>query len=669
MMTVTGVPGVGKTRLGLHLASQVRRRFTDGVWLIELAALSSGDLLAETVSNALGIRDRAARPVDAITAALADRRTLLILDNCEHVVDACAQLATTLLKAAPKLRILATSRLTLGIAGEYVLNVPPFRVPQAVDGSTPEGVSRNEAAQLFAARAAQVLPDFRIDASNFATVAEICDRLEGVPLAIELAAGRLRTQSLEEILAGLDERFAVLTTEAIPAAPEHHRTLQATIDWSFHLCSPTQQRLWARSSVFSGGFDLDAAEAVCSDDTLPAEDSLPLVTGLVDLSVLNSEHTAGRARFRSLETIRQYGQHRLMELKETAALRRRHRDHYLHLAQEADTNWFGPDQLSWFSRIRSEHANIRTALEYCCTEPDQAHTGLRMSGALWFYWLACGYAREGRHWLNRLLALDTRSSPERANALWTSAWAGLMQGDTAHASAMLADCWSLAHRLDDELILSAAAQVSGITELLRNDQARAVEYFEEAIRHEHASGQHTGVTIMNLPNLAFSCSLLGDTQRAHALCQECRALCNQRGEQWALSWALWVLAVATWVLDEPSQAGSYAQDALLIKYAFNDLVGIALSVEVLAWVAARTGNAEHAALLLGANEKLWKRVGKPLLGFSRYLRWHDQCHRQTRQTLGDQAFDAAYRHGEHLTIDQTVTTARRTTEPAVAGRH
>ena len=321
LLTVTGPPGVGKTRLGLRLARQVAHRFADGTCLVELAPLTDANLLADTVVHALGVQDRSQRPLEALISYLADRRMLVLLDNCEHLGDACAKLVHALLTNAPRLRILATSRRTLGISGEQVLTVPPLALPDAV-ATSPKAVSTSEAAELFAARAAEVLPGFRIDAGNAATVAEICRRLEGIPLAIELAAVRLRTLSPQQLLQGLDERFASLS-EPRPEMPVRHQTLQSTIDWSFHLCSPTEQRFWARSSVFAGSFDLDTAETVCSDEVLPAESVLDLVAALVDMSVLDHRREQGGAQYGFLDTIRHYGQDRLESLGETAALCRR----------------------------------------------------------------------------------------------------------------------------------------------------------------------------------------------------------------------------------------------------------------------------------------------------------------------------------------------------------
>ncbi len=313
LLTLAGAGGVGKTRLALRLAAEVRRTFPDGVWLADLAPVQDGELVPQTVIAALGLQDHSTRlPVETLLEYLAGKRLLLVLDNCEHVLDACAVLATKLLSQAEALRILATSRQLLSVEGEQVMEVPPLSVPDLDWLSAAGSLTGYEAVRLFAERAAAVVPGFAVTASNGAVVARLCQGLDGMPLAIELAAVRLRVLSAEQILERLDDRYRLLTGGSRTGL-ERHQTLRAAIEWSYDLCSPQEQILWGRLSVFSGGFDLEAAEQVCAGEDIAQEDVFELVTGLLDKSVLAREEHGSRVRYRLLETIRQYGQTHLTE--------------------------------------------------------------------------------------------------------------------------------------------------------------------------------------------------------------------------------------------------------------------------------------------------------------------------------------------------------------------
>ncbi|MFB9616380.1 AAA family ATPase, partial [Kutzneria kofuensis] len=334
LLTLTGVAGVGKTRLALRVAVRTREAFPDGVWLVELAALTDEKLLAPTVADALGIHHQQGQRSTTQTLAdyLADKRLLLVLDNCEHLLDPCAVLTSRLLRATTGVRILATSRQALGTAGEHLLEVPPLPVPDLGQPVIPRALTRGEAVRLFAERAALARPGFAVDAGNRATVVRICHRLDGIPLAIELAALRVRAMPVAEILIGLDDYLGFLSTGSRVAVPRA-QTLRAAIDWSFALCSSLEQQLWARASVFAGGFDLDAAEVVCGGMGIACEDVFDLVAGLVDKSVLTvvPDETDVRARYRMLEAIRQHGQERLASSGHLMVVRARHRDHYRQL--------------------------------------------------------------------------------------------------------------------------------------------------------------------------------------------------------------------------------------------------------------------------------------------------------------------------------------------------
>ncbi|MFD9670005.1 ATP-binding protein [Rhodococcus sp. NPDC059968] len=341
LVTLTGVGGVGKTRLALRVAANVRRAFDGGVWLVELGELHDAELLADTVVAAFGLREQSSNPsLELLAEHIADRRMLLVLDNCEHLVGAAAMLAERLLRQCPELRILATSREPLGIGGEAVMRVPPLTLPTSDRPASLHDWAGSDAITLFAARAEAAAPGFALSEASRVTITRICQHLDGLPLAIELAAALVRVLSPQQILDRLADRFRVLT-HGCRGAPSRHQTLQLSIDWSYDLCEPEEQRLWARLSVFAGGFELDAAESLCAG-FLAREEVLDMVARLVEKSILIREDAGAAARYRLLESLREYGWQKLQETGEDAALRRRHRDWYQQLVLGAEAEWIGP---------------------------------------------------------------------------------------------------------------------------------------------------------------------------------------------------------------------------------------------------------------------------------------------------------------------------------------
>jgi non-specific serine/threonine protein kinase len=663
LLTLTGTPGVGKTRLARHVARQVRRRFADGTWLVELAALHTGELLPETVLNVLEVQGvSGGQPLESLIEHLADKRLLLVLDNCEHLVDACAKLAHALLATAPRLRILATSREALNVYGEHIMTVPSLSLPEDVGSPWRQEAGPCEAVELFALRAAEVRPGFRVDEDNWSPVARICKRLEGIPLAIELAAAWLATRSAEEISAGLDHQFGLLKVAWPPEVPggrglrPRHQTLRATMEWSFSQCSRQEQALWIRLSVFSGGFDLDATE-ICADDLLPADELLDVLTGLIVKSVVSRCEQAGPARYRLLEMIRQYGHEMSDASGQDVQLCRRHRDHYLNLAERARSEWFGPQQGRWLDLIRLEHANLRVALEFSLVTPGEAGSGLRIASALWFYWIGCGLLREGRHWLDRALPLEPTGDQERARALWANGFLSVLQGEAGPALESLEDSFDLVRRIGDENLLAAVSYARGVVSYLSDDQSSAVDHLEQALRHEQSGGEFTACTVLSRAVLALACALLGDTDRAASLREESITICLAHQEQWVLSWVLAAGAMVSWSLRDVRLADRDARSSLRMKMVFRDRIGIAQCVELLAWTALVDGQVERAATLLGAARSMWDAEGKRLFGFTTYLAWHDECEAGARDSMGDQAFEAAFQQGSQLAFDQAVSEA------------
>ncbi|GAA3434905.1 LuxR family transcriptional regulator [Kutzneria kofuensis] len=661
LLTLTGVGGVGKTRLALRVAARVRRAFTDGVWLVELAALQDRTLLEQTVADTVGLRDQSARsPREVVVDYLRDKQLLLVLDNCEHLVDRCGGLAADLLAVAPGLRILATSRHALSTLGEHVLAVPPLPLPDLAPERPrqPGTLVGNEAIRLFTERAVAVWPDFAITAGNHTTIARICRRLDGLPLAIELAAARLRVLSPEQILHRLDDRFRLLRAGCRAVLPRH-RTLQAVVDWSYHLCSPLEQMLWARVSVFAGGFDLDAAEEVCAGDDIARDRVLDLVTGLVDKSILireNQDH-GHRVRYRLLDTIAHYGHDALKATGQEAVLRRRHRDYYLALAERGEAEWFGPTQLEVLARTRCEHANLRLALGFCLAVPGESENGLRLAAALHFYW-HCGFLSEGRHWLDRALAMHVKPDRGWATALWINAHLAVLQGDAATAADMAEECRAWAQPRGEDNLLAYALFILGAAARFRDDLPRAQALLEDALARFEALGELNTTVIIAYVTLVGVAVLQGDLARADELCQQGLALSERHGEQWTRAYMLYALSFAEWTRREVALASAHAKDSLRAMHTFRDTFGTVLLVERLAWIAGTAGEGERAAVLLGVASMIWPLVGgQPLFGSRYYLAAREACERQARCALGDRAFQIAFDRGTALDLDQAVSYA------------
>jgi predicted ATPase len=650
MVTLTGVGGVGKTKLATGVADEARRAFPDGVWLVELGSLEDEGLLPQTVAAALGLRDQSARhPTDLLCDHLRDARSLMILDNCEHILDGCAALTDRLLRAAPRLCVLATSRQPLGVYGESVLSVPALAVPEPHRTLSPAAAGHYASVRLFQRRAAEASPDFTLGAENLETVVRLCRRLDGIPLAIELAAAQLRTLTPQELLRRLDERLELSPAQTTADLPRHE-TLRSSIDWSFELCSPGEQRLWARLSVFAGSCGLEAVEAVCSGDGIPEERIFDLVAGLVDKSVLIREEQGTQVRYRLLETIRQYGAERLAEAGEKPAMQRRHRDWYLQLVGRAEAEWLSPRQETWLARLQSEHANLRTALEFCLSEPGQTQAGLEIAASLWFHWLCSGLISEGRHWLGRALALAPQDTVARGKALWVDGWLSVLRGDTASALPQLEECRALGLRLHDASTLVHATQYLGGRALYEGEFRQAIGLLEEAVKGHRAAGDRNGL-MTALYQLTLACAMSGDP-RAADVGKECLDLCNEAHAPWSRSYALWALGLHLWRQGEPSRAAELLRDALNARRVVGDGWGIALCMEALAWTAASAGEAERGARLLGAAEVVWRSIGISQSGFRHLAAGHEGTEIRLRTDLGERRYAAAVRRGAKMGLDR-----------------
>jgi predicted ATPase/DNA-binding CsgD family transcriptional regulator len=658
LVSLIGVGGVGKTRLALHVTADVRRAFADGVWLADLAALLDEALVSQTVAGALGIRDESAQwPVALLCDYLVDKQLLLVLDNCEHLRDACAVLVDALLHTAPELRIVATSRQAFGLPAEHTLTVAPLPTPDPDTPATVAELAAYDAVRLFVERASAALPGFALSPQNAAAVVRLCARLDGLPLAIELAAVRVRALSPEQILDRLDERYRLLRADN-PAAPARQQSLRGLLDWSFDLCSDEERTLWARLSVFAGSFDLESVEDICSGDGLGREAIADLVVGLVDKSVLSRDPRPDRRRYRLLETIREYGHERLAATEGELTLRRRHRDHYLQRAERAAAaaESISADEMAWITSLQEEHTNVRAALDFSAAEPGEAHAGLRLVATMWFHWQAAGLVSEGRRWLDRLLALATEPTATRAKALWADAWLAIIQGDLGAASALLEESRALGQQLRDDSVLAYTAQFSGQAAMCRGNMTEAASLLDQALAGHRKTGDTVGIAMTQI-RLALVLSFLGNSERATELAAEILELSELVDAPWWQAYARWVLAVETWHRGDTEQATSLARQSLRINRDLNDRLGAALAAEVLAWTAASDGHAERAARLLGALGQSWRTLEGPFSGFGYLSSYREQCLAVLCNALGDTAVRAAMARGARLSFEQALALA------------
>lgn len=652
LITVTGIGGVGKSRTALRIANMTRERFKDGVWYVDLARLQDPSMVHHTITAALGIADQSPRDsTDTLTEWLADREILLILDTCEHLVDACAELAQELLARAPKLRIIATSRRSLNTPGEHTVAVPPLTVP----GDEPmENPFNNEAVQLFGERASAVVPDFVVDEQNITAVAELCRRLDGIPLAIELAAVRLRALSVEQILTLLADRFSLLSGASRTALPRH-QTLRAAIGWSHELCEPAERLLWARLSVFAGDFELDSARYVCAGDGLQADNVMNVISGLVEKSVLLSHSTRSGQRYRLIDTLRQYGEEWLDKLGETETLRRRHRDYYLKLAERGEHAWSGPRQVHWFVRMSQEHDNIRVAVDYCLSHPGDANVGLELLASLWFLWVACGFAREGVHYLERALRASPRPSKERCKALWVLAYLRSAQGDLEGALAAAEECSMDAVRVGDSGSVILATKMQGTAAMLQGDAQKATALLGVAIEFNRSGGRELNPGLLPaIVELAMVLLTQGDVHEAEALLEDCLNVCQERGELWIRSYALYVTARVQFATGRPREALANCTSSLQIKRNFHDVLGVVLCVDVLAQLNLDLGHPDRTARMHGAAQTNWSTFGFPQLGSPFLTSDHEQCVKECQRVMGEDAYDHAYQEGARYSLGELV---------------
>lgn len=653
LVTLTGPGGVGKTRLALHVAAAKRRSFHDGAYFIELAEIRDPGLLAYAAAENLGLHTSARPVIDTIIEHLASREVLLVLDNCEHLVGDCALLVDALIRACPKVRILATSRQSLGLNGETTLSVSPMSVPEPDRTLSPDALVQYDSVRLFIDRAKAVLPQFDLHNQDCAVLTRLCRNLDGIPLAIELAAVWVRALSLSQIEERLSERYRLLTRGS-PAAPTRQRTLRALMDWSYDLCSGPEQKVWARASVFSGAFDLAAVEYVGSCDGVPTEELPLVILSLVDKSILIREEDDGRVYYRMLETVREYGQECLVAAGEYNSIRRRHRDWYASVVDRFDAEFIGPDQEAWIRRLHREHANLRVALDFCMGEPGEAVVALHMATMIDEYWSIRGINTEARHWFNLALAASPEPTRQRSSALCLSAWYALLQGDIDAGMQQLAEAAELAERLGGMGNRAFVTLIQGMVALFTGELESAASLIEDALsgfRAKYPRGE-----LFALTELGLTLALKGDREQGLAYLDECVATATQLGEVYWRAWALWATSFVE-VDHDLDRAEEAAIGALQIHGRTGGRLGLAFSIDTLAWVNERQGRHTRAATLFGAAAAVWHEIGGSPDYYMPMGTAHHRHVSETRTALGADRYEAAFRCGYRLPQREAIDVA------------
>ena len=660
LLTLTGSGGCGKTRLCLQVSADALEQFPDGAWFVELAPLADPGLVLQAVATVLGLKEEPGKPIrQTLTDYLKDKRLLMLLDNCEHLLDGCAQLVDTLVRQCQHLTILVSSREALGIGGEQAYRVPSLSLPDPKQAHTPTSVAPFEAVQLFTDRALLVRPDFQVNDQNAATLASICYRLDGIPLAIELAAARVRSLSVEEINGKLDQRFRLLTGGSRTALPRQ-QTLRSLIDWSYDLLHEPEKQLLQRLSVFAGGWTLAAAEQVCAGDGADDRNMLDLLTSLCDRSLVVVEQHDGRYRYRLLETVRQYAREKLAESGGSDAVRQRHRDYFVTLAEEAAPKLIGAEKAAWLQRLEEEHENLRASLERSLAEAGSV-AGLRLCGALWRFWLTRGYLSEGREWCVQVLgkAGGAERTPEHAQALHAAGVLAFHQADYPDAHAKNEESLAIRRQLGDRKGMAVSLNNLGNVAAVQGEFASARALYEECLVIWRELGDRWGMaaSLNNLGNVDLD---QGNFASAKALYEESVAISRELGELGGISNVLTNLgAVACEQGDYPAGRKLF-EEGLVIRRELGDRLGIATSLDGFAVVIAALGKSLRAARLWGAAERLRQEVGSPMMPSE----WHRRDRRvaAARVALADNAaFDRAWQEGRALPLEQAIELAMEET--------
>jgi predicted ATPase/class 3 adenylate cyclase len=656
LLTLLGVGGLGKTRLSLQATVDVIDDYPDGVWFVELAPLSDPLLVPQAVATVLGVKEDAGTPVvEALTQFGRDRRLLLILDNCEHLIEACAVLATRLLQTAPGVTLLASSREPLHVPGETTYHVPPMAAPDARAPVAPEALTRYEAVRLFVDRAAAVQPGFAVNPRNAPAIAQICSRLDGIPLALELAAARVRALAVDKIAERLNDRFRLLSGGSRTALPRQ-QTLRALIDWSYDLLAPEERALLRQLAVFAGGWTLEAAEAVCAAGQITESMVLDLLSNLVDKSLVVLE--GERGRYRLLDTVRQYAQERLAEANESAEARRRHFEFHLSLAEKARPELIGPRQAEWLARLDAERENLMAAHVWCDDATGGGELGLRLVSALRRYWIVRGALGLGLRVTVEALARPgaQRSDVARRSAMFDAGQLCSWMGRYEEARAYLEESLAIARELADSAGVAAALQPLALASLGLGDYGAAREYLEEALELERRADRPREVAAV-LNALAQTHRSQGGLDAAEPLYESALAIARELADREIIAVCLLNLAMVAIGRGAAARTAPMLLEVLDIAEAIGWRPAGQSVLEVCAGLAASGSQWEQAARFFGAAEAQMAETGLhrdpadeafliPLVA-------------RAREALGAAAFAVADAAGRALSYEAAMAEARR----------
>ena len=706
LLTLTGSGGCGKTRLALQVVADLVDEFPDGAWVVELASLSDPGLVTQETASVLGVREgQGVSLLDSLSSYLKSRQTLLLLNNCEHLIEACITLTDTLLRACPNLKILVASREALSIAGESTYKVPSLSLPNPKNTTSVENLTIYEAVRLFIDRAAAAVSTFTLTDSNALAVAQICHRLDGIPLAIELAAARIKVLSAEEIMARLDDRFRLLTGGSRTALPRQ-QTLRAAIDWSYNLLSEEEGALINRLSVFMGGWTLAAAEVICSGQGIEDYEVLDLLTNLVEKSLVVTEEEGGKTRYHLLETVRQYARDKLLESGESESLRNRHLDWYLELAERAEPELEGHDQIVWKDRLELELDNLRTALEWSLGSGEEVKArqavSLRLAGALGRFWAWRDYYSEGREWMETALSKGTKVANSGASAstmtmsaraktlygagllAWAQGdhgrattvyeeslalyqeledkqgianslngigWLAGYQGDYSQSVALGEEALTLFRELDDKQGIARSLGFLGNLVLEQGDYERAIELGKESLALQQELGKNGWIILPTLI-LGRGAYLQGDYERAAELFEEHLELCRE--SEWKRGIAVMLFHLGAVVLRQGNygRAAALFEESLTLSRDLGDKRNIVWGLEGLARLAAAQNYLERAGRLLGAAEAIRGAIGFDLQPSMRAE--HEESVATVRAGIGEEEIAAEWAEGRKMTLERAV---------------
>jgi predicted ATPase/DNA-binding CsgD family transcriptional regulator len=660
VVTLAGPGGIGKSRLALRAAHQLGRFFPQGVWLVELAELDDPDLVPYALARAMGVHDRPETSIqDALVAALRERRLLVVLDNCEHLLPACRELVTVLVSRCAGVRVLCTSRQRLGVPGETTVVLPALGLPAAGARLPVTGLVEVEALRLLVERAVAMAPGFALTEENAGAAGDICRRLDGLPLAIELAAVRLASMTPRDLLERLDDRFRLLRV-GWDGGPGRSRALRAAVDWSHELLGQPERVLWRRLSVFAGGFGLAAAETVCAGPGLDREQVVDLIGRLVDASILAMAHEGRHGRYRMLETVRLYGAERLREAGEEAEVARRHAVWYAELISPGGRPWWrAAGQAEMLDALDAEWANVEAALDFCSgspagAEPELPELGLQMAADLWLYWAVRGRYQIGRRHLETFLHMAPAPSAARAMALWALGMLAQATGDNQVALANFEEAWRVSEQTgggpERAYALSGLAVIRlrlGDTELVG---VMLTAWREAMQRVDDAAGRALG--------LFFFATAMAATDRladARRLALEGLHASELAGDTFARGLLDSLQGVVEWITGDLQAAEARLKEAVRLQDRIGHVWGMSASLEGLAWVAGSSGRPERAALLLGASTALWDELGNASpVNLQPY---QGACEAAARAALGEGRYRTYWQDGYALSRDQAVAAA------------